>query len=328
MNPGGRRAKAPPQAEARPTRHNRGMGTIDVFMRRVVDYAGMFPPASLSLDEALREFHNYQSHPQSGFLGRFVMPLDRLMKVTDSFGEAWTFSGLVRASSLAIQDARAEIDRCAAGLRFFEIKFPRIKTDCIEADLPEGAWNEDDNYRRFRDFLALLGNHFGAERRIFVELDWRKPYAPLMAVMAEHNSRFGVKLRTGGITPDSIPPSRAVAEFLVAAAGHKLPIKATAGLHVPVPNEDRETGVCMHGFLNFFSAGFLAFTGRGGVDDITNVLEDFGYEDFFFGERSMRCGEVEFSSEEIERLRSQWLLSFGSCSFLEPIEHLENHGLI
>ncbi len=304
------------------------MGTIDIFMRQIVDYAGLFPPASLALDEALNEFHNYQSHPRSEFLGRFVMPLDRLMKVTDSFGEPWRFSGLVRASSLPMQDARAEISRGAAGLRFFEVKFPRIKTDWIEVDLPEAAWSPDNGYRRFRDYLALLASEFGAERRIFVELDWSKQYTPLMAVMAEHSSRFGVKLRTGGVTPDSMPPSRAVAEFLLAAAANKLPMKATAGLHVPVPNEDQETGVCMHGFLNFFSAGFLAFTGRGDVDDITTVLEDFGYEDFSFGERSMHCGEVAFSGEEIEQLRTKWLLSFGSCSFLEPIEHLERHGLI
>jgi hypothetical protein len=42
----------------------------------------------------------------------------------------------------------------------------------------------------------------------------------------------------------------------------------------------------------------------------------------------MRCGSFEFSKGEIEHLRSHWLLSFGSCSFLEPIEHLESHGLI
>jgi len=42
----------------------------------------------------------------------------------------------------------------------------------------------------------------------------------------------------------------------------------------------------------------------------------------------MRCGAVEFSIEEVDQMRSHWLLSFGSCSFLEPIEHLERHGLI
>src|SRR5437763_833926 len=94
--------------------------------------------------------------------------------------------------------------------------------------------------RQIVDYAGLFppASDFGARRKIFVELDWRKQYTPLMAVMAEHSSRFGVKLRTGGVTPDSIPPSRTVAEFLLAAAGHKLPMKATAGLHVPVPNED------------------------------------------------------------------------------------------
>jgi hypothetical protein len=297
-------------------------------MRGIIDYAGLFPPARLPLDEALGEFRDYHSHPRSAFLGRFVMPLDRLMKVAESYREPSTFSGLIRTSSLPLQDARAEIGRGAAGLRFFEVKFPTIKTDCIEIDIPEPAWSADNNYRRFRDFLTLLGNEFGAERRIFVELDWARPYTPLMAVMAEHGSRFGVKLRTGGVTADAIPPSRAVAEFLHASAAHKLAMKATAGLHVPVPNEDQETGLCMHGFLNFFSAGFLAYSGRGGVDEIAEVIEDFGYDDFSFGENSMRCGSFEFSVDEIEQLRSRWLLSFGSCSFLEPIEHLENHGLI
>jgi hypothetical protein len=304
------------------------MGTIDVFMRRIVDYAGLFPPASLALDEALQAFHNYQHHPRSDFLGRFVMPLDRLMKVTDASSEPSTFSGLVRASSLAMQDVRTEISRNAAGLRFFEIKFPRITTDCIEVDLPEGAWSEDNGYRRFRNFLAALADEFGADRRIFIELNWRKHYAPLMAVLEENGLRFGVKLRTGGVTPESIPPSRAVAEFLLAAAQHKLPMKATAGLHVPVPNEDPDVGARMHGFLNFFSAGFLAYTGRGGEQAITNILENLSYEDFSFGESSMRCGSFAFSIDEVEQLRSQWLLSFGSCSFLEPIEHLEHHGLI
>src|SRR5262249_2295988 len=153
-------------------------------------------------------------------------------------------------------------------------------------------------------------------RRIFLELDWRKPYAPLMAQVAEYPSRFGVKLRTGGVTPESVPPAAAVADFLLAAAQHKLPLKATAGLHVPVPN------VGMHGFLNFFCAGFLAYSGCADQESIIRTLETFSYEDFTFGERTLRCGAAEFPIEEIDRLRTKYLMSFGSCSFLEPIEHL------
>src|SRR5262249_56672013 len=124
------------------------------------------------------------------------------------------------------------------------------------------------------------------------------------------------------MTRESIPPAEAVADFLLSAAALKLPLKATAGLHSPVPRDGT------HGFLNFFAAGFLAYSGRGARDRLVRVLSDFGYGDFSFGDDSMRCGDVRFSRDEIAQLRSRWLLSFGSCSFLEPVEYLENHGLI
>jgi hypothetical protein len=146
--------------------------------------------------------------------------------------------------------------------------------------------------------------------------------------IARGGRNLGLKLRTGGPTPESVPPSEAVAEFLLAATKHKLPLKATAGMHVPAPNYDAAVGARMHGFLNFFCAGFLAYSGRGNREEIVKVLENFGYTDFVFAADSLRCGAVEFSVTEVERLRDRWMLSFGSCSFLEPIEHLARHGFI
>jgi hypothetical protein len=263
-------------------------------MRRILDYAGMFPPAKLPIEEAARNFQDYQRHEHADFLGRFVMPVAEVR--------------YPRPAPLSLIVKPSEIDSTLRGL---------------EADSIEVAWGND---RPFGDFLTLLDNTFPG--KLFIELDWRKPYAPLMAVLAERAPRFGLKLRTGGVTPESIPPSKAIADFLLAAAEHKLPLKATAGLHVPVPNDDAAVGARMHGFLNFFCAGFLAYGHRGDRASLTNVLENFGYEDFSFGEQSMRCGAVEFSKDEIEQLRSRWLLSFGSCSFLVPIEHLKTRGLI
>jgi len=261
-------------------------------MRRILDYAGMFPPAKLALADALENFQEYQHHEHAGYLSRFVIPVGQVPDLPCS--TPFPLTVLVKP---------AEIN---ASLQ-------ELKADSIEV-----PWDEHS--------LNLLYNSFPG--KIFIELDWRKPYEAQMAILSKNAPRFGVKLRTGGVTPESIPPSKAIAEFLLSAAQHKLPLKATAGLHVPVPNDDPEMGARMHGFLNFFCAGFLAYRGRGDREAITNVLEDFSYEDFSFGEHSMRCGSFEFSKQEIEQLRSRWLLSFGSCSFLEPIEHLKNHGLI
>lgn len=229
-------------------------------MRRIIDYAGMFPPANLPFEEAAKNFNEYKAHPHADFLGAFVAPAACL-------------------SGKALSPASALLD----------------------------------------------GEEHSFDGRIFVEVNWREPYERLLDSIAPPSC---VKLRTGGVRPEAIPPSGAIADFLLAAAARKLPMKATAGLHVPVRNFDPAVGARMHGFLNFFCAGFLAYTGRGDRGTLVHVLDDFGYEDFRFCDESMRCGDFEFLKSEVEELRSRWLLSFGSCSFLEPIEHLERHGLI
>jgi hypothetical protein len=267
-------------------------------MRRILDYAGMFPPANLPLEQAACNFQEYQRHSHADFLGSFIAPLYRWKDV----GQA---DSLPAPASLLVRDTEI-----GPGLQ-------KIDAASIEVILPAGS---------VREIVMLLEDSFPG--RIFVELNWRQPYHPLMSLLAKTSSRFGVKLRTGGVTPDTVPPSDAVADFLLAAAALKLPLKATAGLHVPVPNHDPAVGARMHGFLNFFSAGFLAYTGRADRKGIIHVLDNFSYDDFTFGPDAMRCGAVNFSLDEITQLRTRWLLSFGSCSFLEPIQHLESHGLI
>ena len=270
-------------------------------MRGIVDYAGMFPPAKLSIGDAVVNFSRYHLHQYSDFLGNFILPIDHLTEDADLPSK---ISGLVHSAELSRRN------------------FPTIRAESIEVDLPV------ENYDSAGDFLSKLESIFPGEGRIFVELDWRKSYGAPMSAIARVDGRFGVKLRTGGVTPESIPPAATVADFLLCAAAHKLPLKATAGLHGPVPYDDPDVGARMHGFLNFFSAGFLAFSQHGDGRSLENVLANFGYDDFSFGADSMRCGPVEFSSEQIGRLRSEFLLSFGSCSFLDPVEHLERHGFL
>src|SRR6266852_1266566 len=66
------------------------------------------------------------------------------------------------------------------------------------------------------------------------------------------------KVRTGGLTPESIPAAEDLADFLCRTAERRLAFKATAGLHHPVRSDrpltyapDAPRGV-MHGFVNVF----------------------------------------------------------------------------
>jgi hypothetical protein len=73
------------------------------------------------------------------------------------------------------------------------------------------------------------------------------------------------KLRTGGVTPESIPSPAEVAEFIWDCARAPVPFKATAGLHHPVRAEHRLTyapdgpRAVMHGFVNVFLAAAAAW---------------------------------------------------------------------
>jgi hypothetical protein len=248
------------------------------FFRGILDYAGMFPPAALSLEDALAQYADHLRHPCREMLSRFVLPARRL-------------------------DARPLPARISLLL---DEPLPLLppEVECVESNgLPA-------------DFGVFT----------YYEIPWREACEPRMAELSGR-PRTGVKLRTGGINAADIPPAAAVAEWLLAAARHGLPCKFTAGLHVPVPNTDPRTGARMHGFLNVFAAAFLAYRGERSPRALERVLRDFDYASFRFTDAAFHAGPHEFTLPELEALRRR-AVSFGSCSFLEPVEHLAAHRLL
>src|ERR1022692_2621161 len=86
------------------------------------------------------------------------------------------------------------------------------------------------------------------------------------------------KVRTGGLTPETIPSSEALADFLGEAASRHIAFKATAGLHHPIrslhPLTYAPDSPCatMHGFVNVFVAAGVAWAGaeRDAILDVLN----------------------------------------------------------
>jgi hypothetical protein len=136
------------------------------------------------------------------------------------------------------------------------------------------------------------------------------------------------KLRTGGVTPESIPSLAAVAEYITTCARLKLPFKATAGLHHPIrarhslTYEPGAPEAAMHGFLNVFLAAAFAWWGVKFIEPIL-AEEDPGV--FRFDDRAHWCG-LSLTVDQIEAARTQFAHSFGSCSFEEPVRDLEARG--
>ena len=121
------------------------------------------------------------------------------------------------------------------------------------------------------------------------------------------------KIRLGG---DTFPEAAAVARFLTACAAARVAFKATAGLHHPLRKAP------MHGFVNLFLAAALSWRG----EDPLATLEEQSPAAFRFGDDAVEWHGHTFPAAELREVRQQFAISFGSCSFEEPIADLKMVG--
>jgi hypothetical protein len=146
----------------------------------------------------------------------------------------------------------------------------------------------------------------------------------VLPVLGEYGAR--AKIRLGGVTAESVPAVDVVARFLLACAKEGVAWKATAGLHHAVRGV-REVArggprVAMHGFVNVFLAGTLAFFGA----DEKALVKTLSEEDaaaFRLDDDVVRWHDNAMISDQIEKARSEFAIGFGSCSFEEPVLDLK-----
>lgn len=142
-----------------------------------------------------------------------------------------------------------------------------------------------------------------------------------------------VKLRAGGLTPDSIPSPETIAGLLDRTAARRLPFKATAGLHHPIRSlrpltyaADSPRAV-MHGFVNVFVAAAFAWYGHE-RDLLLEILTEEDAQAFEFAGNELRFRGFRLSTVQIQAARNEFAHSFGSCSFEEPIADLRELGFL
>src|SRR4051794_28088056 len=56
--------------------------SLRALLSGILDYAGLFPPARLPLEQAIRNYARYRTEPEGWMLGRFICPAARLAELT------------------------------------------------------------------------------------------------------------------------------------------------------------------------------------------------------------------------------------------------------
>lgn len=140
------------------------------------------------------------------------------------------------------------------------------------------------------------------------------------------------KIRTGGLTPEAIPSVERIADFLRYTSQHRIPFKATAGLHHPVRSlrpltyaADSPRAV-MHGFLNVFVAAAFAWFGED--DRLEDMLREEDPRAFAFAGDVLQWRGYGLTAGQIQEARREYAHSFGSCSFEEPVADLRELGYL
>jgi len=294
--------------------------SVDAFLAGLVDYAGLFPPAGEDMRLALESYASYFESEDRNALGRFIVPIARLKELEEagsdlmprgSGSNPWQLSVLVAAD---VRAAGEEI------LRFncrhsSESKDGHAVIDV--AELKAGTVNEIGHQRR--DLPRGVTAYF--------EIPITPDVSPLVNSIARVGAR--AKVRTGGVTPEAFPAAEAVIDFIAACRREAVPFKATAGLHHPVRGEYRlnyesgsPTGM-MYGFLNVFIAAALVYAGES-EDTALDVLQESDAWAFTFSDDAIQWRDKRVGLEQIVASRSEFAISFGSCSFREPVEELAN----
>lgn len=242
--------------------------SAEALFANLIDYAGVFPPAALSIDQALANYARYREGEYAWMLGRFVVPAAQVHEVP-----------------------------------------PHVPASVIGVDEVKAATIEDV------DRIAEEGKG----RTVYVEIGSLE----LLDAVARHDLR--AKIRTGGVTVDAFPSTMDIANFLRACAERGLPFKATAGLHHPVRcvrpltyAADAPHGT-MHGFVNVFLAAAL-------LPRAEQVLDEDDPDAFRFEDDTASWRGLAVATEDLARIRQEFAISFGSCSFEEPVKDLKELG--
>jgi len=160
----------------------------------------------------------------------------------------------------------------------------------------------------------------------YFELPWSSNVNRIAAI-ADCGRR--AKMRTGGETAEKFPGARSIIDFIRGCAAAHVPFKATAGLHHPLRAVHRLTyqpespSAMMHGFINVFLAAAFLRTGMS-ANLAMQLLEEQSPKAFQFHSEAIEWRQHRLTRDEVTATRREFAVSFGSCSFMEPVDDLKS----
>jgi hypothetical protein len=305
------------------------------LLERLIDDAGLFPPAGLPMRLAIRGHMRHRESAYSWVGGRFVVPASRL----DEFAAQRTAADVPIDLSVVLDSGAsgAKGDTVRADLHRIDrlAGIDGVTVSSLEARLPNVTLDAAAMQRIVAD---IVERYPSGEIAFWYESSysagWTTPPEDWLAVLAAARAAapphmtIGAKVRCGGAAAGATPSVEDLAAFITAAHAHGVPWKATAGLHHPVRGAHGvEGGAVPHGFLNVFIAGTALHAGALEPARIAEVLVETDPRAFVVDPLHVGWREIRLEAEQVAAARER-CVAFGSCSFDEPVNDLRELGIL
>lgn len=179
--------------------------------------------------------------------------------------------------------------------------------------------------------ISRVKEMFRASGSVFVEIPIDEDPRDLIHAIAD--AGVCAKARVGGIQESMFPTTAQIVRFMERCREHRVAFKMTAGLHHALRSVYRLTydkgspRATMHGFLNvLLAAGFLS----SGLDpfDVAAIIEESSPNAFTFADDGVSWRSHRLGTDAIALMRRDFVRTFGSCSFEDPMDDLKGMKLL
>ncbi len=305
--------------------------SLRILLANLIDYAGLFPPAALTMEPTVKNYDTYRRGENTWLLARLVMPVARLAEFEAALAQ-------LPPAAANREEWRADL---AAGTKRRSPTSPKFSNSISVMPRPVGpspAIRIESVEMRVANAqeIRAAASQIPKALQAYFEI----PLSPLslsndlensLAAIAEAGAR--AKVRTGGESPEMFPTGADLARFFSLCARTGVAFKASAGLHRPVRGQQRYTykpdsaSGTMHGFLNvFLTAAFI----RDGMNeqDAAQLLSEEDPAAFLWEEKGAAWRTHCIGNKQLASARKSFCLTLGSCSFAEPLDNLKSLRLL
>lgn len=326
--------------------------SIQQLLTSSINYAGLYPPASLGLQEALRSYIDFSHSKYSWMLSSLVLPHDQLPLLSNFSDRRHLLDEplnlcITGPETNTLFEFKNVINSIEKELLTAHSGYPgEVRTHLLELKLPAASvdtLNPEELIKSLEAVVSSAAESRLLPHRVFFEVPGNEFDAEItkkiIKVIAVHNKSIlkrkvqnylfsGIKLNCSAKEGAKVPSAKYLAEVLLYARDANIAVKFSGKENAPFPEYNYSIESKMHGFINVLVASMLAYTQDLTIEETVEVLEDRNPENFLFKDEYIAWRELAAPIMEVKMLRMLSITSFNFSNFSAPIHGLKELGYL